>query len=255
MTTEKQIVVLLHGGAMSASSLRPIAERLPDFRCLIPDMRGHGINRDVPFSGIDRCADDIASLIAREAHGPVHIFGLSLGGYVAMQLLTHRKVPVRTAIVSGVAFSEPRMKWAMDAVVHLTYPLLGSKRLRTLAGRLAGIEKPALMSDPDGRGWAHPKTVRDVARAVFRANARDLASTNPARSLYLSGSREPYAVTAGLESIAPHCANAQVGIVKNGRHGWCLNDPDLAAQIIEAWIRSQPLPPDVTPVKPVPDHR
>lgn len=84
---------------MSASSLHPIAEQLPDFRYLIPDMRGHSMNRDVPFSGIDRCADDIASIIAREAHGLVHIFGLSPGGYVAMQLRRIAKCQSGEALV------------------------------------------------------------------------------------------------------------------------------------------------------------
>ena len=34
-----------------------------------------------------------------------------------------------------------------------------------------------------------------------------------------------------------------------------LEDPDLAARSIEAWIRNQPLPSEVTPVKQGPDHR
>ena len=255
MTTEKQTLVLLHGGAMSANSLHPIAERLPHFRCLTPDIRGHGRNRDVSFSGIGQCADDIASLLQREAHGPVHLFGLSLGGYVAMHLLADRKVPAMTAIVSGVTFSEPRMTWALNALVDVTYPLLCMERLRKLAGRLAGIENPSLMSDPDGRAWAHPETVRDLARAVLRTKQQDLATTNPVRSLYLAGSREPNGVTRSLAEIEPLCTNAHFGIVKSGRHGWCLNDPDLAARIIEAWIRNQPLPSEVTPVKQGPDHR
>ncbi|WP_300072614.1 alpha/beta hydrolase [uncultured Ruegeria sp.] len=255
LSTEKEILVLLHGGAMSANSLRPIAERLPNFRCLTPDIRGHGRNRDVPFSGIGLCADEIVSLLQREARGPVHLFGLSLGGYVAMQMLADRKVPVRTAIVSGVTFREPRMTCALNALVDVTYPLLGIERLRGLAGRLAGIEDAGLMSDPDGGAWAHPKTVRDLAQAVLRTNAQDLAATNPVRSLYLAGSREPNAVTRSLAEIEPHFPNAHVGIVEDGRHGWCLNAPDLAARIIEDWISNRPLPSEVTPLKPGPDYR
>ncbi|MEM1288209.1 MAG: alpha/beta hydrolase [Pseudomonadota bacterium] len=246
MTTAQQSLVLLHGGAMSASSLRPIAERLLEFRCLIPDLRGHGARQDVPFRGIDRCADDIATFITKEVGGPVHIFGLSLGGYIALALLAKGRVPVQSAILSGIAFAPFRRRWLLTALIGLSYPLLRLKPVRDLAGRTAGLAHTGFMSDPMGNGWAHPKTVHDVALSVLRSDPRAMAKSNPVRTLYLAGANEPAPITRGIGDMAADHPNASTGRIRNGSHTWPVNDPDLAASIIRTWTLNQPLPSEVS---------
>ncbi|WP_424964532.1 alpha/beta fold hydrolase [Dinoroseobacter sp. S375] len=245
MTRNRQVLVMLHGGAMSSRSLHPIAERLPQYRCLTPDLRGHGANRGQVFSSLACCAEDIATRLEGE-DAPVHLFGLSLGGYVAMTLLAQHRIPIRSAVISGVVLRALRHPRAMEAAVQLVYPLLGVRALRRVAGRLAGISDPGALSDPQGQGWATPATVRDLARAVLRADPAQLMAAQSVRSLYLAGSQEPAAVVKGLSGVAAQSTHARAGIIPDAGHGWCLNDPDLAARILAAWISAQPLPSDVT---------
>lgn len=230
---------------MSGQSLRPIAERLSHMRCFTPDLRGHGANRLLPFSSLERCADDIAHFITCEAKGPVHIFGLSLGGYVALNLLAQQRIHVASAIISGVAFADVRGKWALKRLIGAVYPLLGIKGIREAAGRLAGLEDAELMSDPEGLSWARPSTVRDLAQAILRSNPTDLVQRIAVPSLILAGAAEPSAVRRGLDQISTASVTANTGLVMESSHGWCLNNPDLAARVIDSWIRNEPLPPGI----------
>lgn len=245
MTKAQQTFVLLHGGAMSGASLRPIAKRLSHIRCLTPDLRGHGTKRSLAFSNLEQCADDIACLIASETDRPVHLFGLSLGGYVSLNLLAQQKVPIASAIITGVAFADIRAKWLLRHVIGLVYPMLCLKSTREMAGRLTGINDAKLMSDPGSRGWARPSTVRDLARDILRCSPLELAKRVSAPSLFLAGAYEPSAVRRGLELVRAECASASAGIVEAGSHGWCINDPGFAALVIERWLRGESLPPGI----------
>lgn len=249
MPNHKQTLVLLHGGAMSSASLRPIAGLLPRYRCLIPDLRGHGLNRERAFSGVAACATDLADYIAQKTDEPVHLFGLSLGGYAALHLMTQRKIRVHSAIISGISLQAPRARWLWKHMISVLYPLLGVRSLRTFAGRMAGIADTNLMSDAEGESWARPETVRDLAHAVLCDAPAEMMTANSVRTLFLAGSKEMSAVTGGLARLPDDCAQMKAGFVKDGSHGWCLNDPALASRVIEAWIERHPLPPQITPVR------
>lgn len=248
MAERKPALVLLHGGALSAVSMAPIAARLPNYHCLMPDLRGHGTNRALPFLGLEQCAKDIAELIDREASGPVHLFGLSLGGYVALHVMVQRPAIVESAVVSGVALRQMKHTRVLERLIDIVYPLLGLKTLRALAGRAMGIDDGRLMSDPGGRGWARPETIRDLGHAVLRSCPTSLTEHLGARVLYLAGSKEPSYVRQGLCHIRTDTPCTEARIVGGGTHGWCLDNPDLAARTIDAWIRARALPDELNPV-------
>lgn len=101
-------IVFLHGTRLTGASWAPqLAELGAEFHCLAPDLAGHGSAGDVPFT-LDGAADRIADLIARDANGGrAIVVGLSLGGYVAMDLAARRPDLVRGLVVAG-ATAEPR---------------------------------------------------------------------------------------------------------------------------------------------------
>jgi 3-oxoadipate enol-lactonase len=84
-------LVFLHYFGGSSRSWDEVTARLPDFRCLMPDLRGFG-DSQAPNSGysVDEQADDIAALI--EVLGVEHfvLVGHSLGGKIALALAARR---------------------------------------------------------------------------------------------------------------------------------------------------------------------
>lgn len=99
-------IVFLHGTRLSrAAWASQIANLAPRHGVLTLDLPGHGSMRDVPFS-LAAATDHVARVIETVVGEPIVVVGLSLGGYVAMDLAARRPGLVRGLVLSG-ATAEP----------------------------------------------------------------------------------------------------------------------------------------------------
>ena len=100
-------IVFLHATRLTGAQwAAQIAELSPTFRCLAPDLPGHGTAADLPFT-LDTAARRVADVIDAEAGGRAVVVGLSLGGYVAMDVAARWPGRVRGLVVAG-ATADPR---------------------------------------------------------------------------------------------------------------------------------------------------
>ena len=99
-------IVFLHGTRLTGAQWAfQVAALEGEFRCLAPDLLGHGAAADRPFTLAD-AAQAVAETIEAEAAGPVIIVGLSLGGYLAMELAVRWPERVAGLVLAG-ATAEP----------------------------------------------------------------------------------------------------------------------------------------------------
>ena len=99
-------IVFVHGTRLSRSMWRPQMEALRDaYRVIAVDLPGHGALADRPFT-VAGASDQVARVIQEAAGGRAVVVGLSLGGYVAMDLAAGRPGLVRGLVLSG-ATAEP----------------------------------------------------------------------------------------------------------------------------------------------------
>ena len=115
-------IVFVHGTRLTRSMWRPQLDDLRDaYRVIALDLPGHGDAADRPFT-VAGAADEVARVIEEAAGGRAVVVGLSLGGYVAMELAARRPELVRGLVLSG-ASAEPvgiraspyrALAWAMD---------------------------------------------------------------------------------------------------------------------------------------------
>ena len=87
----KDVIMFLHGGGLSWWNYREVAELLQtDFRVILPILDGHS-GSDSDFTTIEDNADRIISFIDEKFGGSVLLLGgLSLGGQVALEMLSQR---------------------------------------------------------------------------------------------------------------------------------------------------------------------
>lgn len=101
-------IVFVHGMRVTRKMWKPQMERLANsYRLIALDLPGHGALSNIPFR-LDTAVDTIAEVINREARNArVLVVGISLGGYVAMEL--GARYPEKAAgLVIASATVEPR---------------------------------------------------------------------------------------------------------------------------------------------------
>jgi pimeloyl-ACP methyl ester carboxylesterase len=99
-------IVFVHGTRLSRTMWRAQMDDLRDtYRVVALDLPGHGALGDRSFT-LATAADHVASTIEAAAGGEAVVVGLSLGGYVAMDLAARRPELVRGLVLSG-ATAEP----------------------------------------------------------------------------------------------------------------------------------------------------
>ena len=115
-------IVFVHGTRLSRTMWRAQMDDLRDiYRVVALDLPGHGRLADRPFTLTD-ASDELALAIEEAGGGYAIVVGLSLGGYVAMDLAARRPELVRGLVLSG-ATAEPTglvttpylaLAWVMD---------------------------------------------------------------------------------------------------------------------------------------------
>lgn len=115
-------IVFIHGTRLSRGMWRPQMDDLRDrYRVVSVDLPGHGALAGEAFT-LARASDAVARAIEEAAGGRAVVVGLSLGGYVAMDLAARRPDLVRALVLSG-ATTEPvgalatpylALAWVMD---------------------------------------------------------------------------------------------------------------------------------------------
>jgi len=84
-----ETLVLLHGFCGSSEYWDQVVPLLSDrYRCIVPDLRGHGIS-DAPMGAytIEQMADDVIQLLDALEIPKVTLLGHSLGGYITLSVV------------------------------------------------------------------------------------------------------------------------------------------------------------------------
>ena len=77
----------------------------PELTLVAPDLRGRGDSVDLsgPY-GLSRHVEDLTAVLDAEAMGPVHVVGMSMGGFVALELAARHPERVRSLVLVDGGF-------------------------------------------------------------------------------------------------------------------------------------------------------
>jgi pimeloyl-ACP methyl ester carboxylesterase len=252
-------LILLHGGAGGVWTLQETASHLDEFHVFIPELPEHGSSAGSPPFSIQGASRQIlAAVKACCGDTPLHVFGLSVGGQIALEMLSLDSSAFSSAIISSA----------------LIVPVPGYR---------LGIYSPLAMSlvywlavfpwkrcDP----WIHwtMQTSSGIAAEHFepyRATFRSLTPGGWTRAMSgyyayrlpagLEQARLPVLLIAGdrersdaqptnriLRRVLPQSCQVIYhpgdGVSAAAEHNWPVNSPELCARLIRAWVDGQPLP-------------
>ena len=231
-------IVFLHGTRLTGASWAAQMATLGDeFRCVAPDLPGHGSAAGTTFT-IDGAARQVADLIERETSGGQAVLvGLSLGGYVAMAVAGRWPERVQGLVISG-ATAEPVG--------------LRSFAYRGLATIFRVVPEPAL--DRVNRwffGWRYPPAVSGpiladgfsfrggsvAVRALVGERFKPRLTGYPGPSLLLNGEYDMF-FRPPERSFAAAAANPRRLLIRRATHLANLDQPAAFSAAIRGFVRS-----------------
>lgn len=228
-------VVLLHGVGTAAWMWRRFAADVPELRALLVDLPGHGASAEVPWRGLAATADDVAALATARAPGPpVHVVGLSLGGYVALELVRRHPAAVGRVLVSGVT-ADPMPGRAFAGLQGRLLPALARGRRfpdRAAAGVPAALRAELVAALRTMSPAAYRAILREVSR--YRVPA-DLAAAG-VPLLVVAGGRESAAIRRSVVDIPAAVPSAVGRLVPGAEHGWPVQQPERFGRVARAWL-------------------
>lgn len=102
---EKENLILLHGAIGSSAQLLPIAELMAnDFKVFVLDFPCHGGEPVNESFSMDFFADSVFTFMNDNQISSAHIFGYSMGGYVALTMAKSHPERINSILTLGTKF-------------------------------------------------------------------------------------------------------------------------------------------------------
>lgn len=191
-------IVFIHGTRLSRSAWSAQMADLRDaYRVIALDLPGHGTLATERFT-LERAREQVVRVVDEAAGGKAVLVGLSLGGYVAMDVAAARPDLVRGLVLSG-ATAEP------DGIRSVPYRALAASmsrfdgpRLDALNARFFRRRFPAPLAEPIVAGGFWSSGGADALRSLAGERFAPRLAAYPGPTLILNGTWDlPFRLSAG----------------------------------------------------------
>lgn len=214
------VVLLLHGATLDHRAWdAQVDELTPQYRVVVPDLRGHGESTlEGPFR-FDDAVDDIAALLnAVDTGVPLALGGLSLGGNIAQEIV-HRD-PRRVDVLI-VADSTCNTAARHPLAAPLTIAALSAM---AMAGRARFLQHAVAVTSPHD----------DVRQYVLDANEdRTTPEVLQILTSLLDQALHPEPdYRLPVPTLLVNGADDQVGDIATGNREWAVRDPMVDLVVI-----------------------
>lgn len=231
----QEVFLLLHGGGLSWWNYREAAELLQgQFHVVLPILDGHG-DSDCAFQTIEDTAAELIQYIGQNFGGQVLLLGgLSLGGQIAVEMLSQAPGICRYAVLESAMVIPSRLTHAMiRPTLGCSYGLIRRRWFSKLQFRALHM-KPALFAEYYRDSC---RMTKESLVAVLEANTafvpKESLRTVPVKTLILAGGREQRKVLASARLLREILPNSRLEVLPGYRHGdLSINHPERYAMML-----------------------
>lgn len=243
--TNAPAIIFLHGlGVSSWMWVEQTAELSKAYHCIAVDLPGSGESYQAEWRSMADSAAQVADIIRAKATGKTaHVVGLSLGGYVGLNLLAQHPEVVNTMIVSGITTRPFKPQWLVSPLIGLTKRMLRMRWVLRMSAKAMRLPDEAVaLYERDG-GRLSAETIERIYAEVLNINLPTNLTSSDRPLLVVAGDKEAGLVLNSLSDLPNQLPTAVAAQVPNVHHGWAGEAPDLFTQMIEQWITEQSIPP------------
>jgi pimeloyl-ACP methyl ester carboxylesterase len=230
-------LLFIHG---LGSSVRDWENQIPYFaeryRVVVLDLRGHGKSDKPPGPYSSRLfADDIAEFIRSLDIAPVHVVGLSLGGFIACQLAVDHADLVRSLVVVNSVPDLPRDtlrdRFRIRSTLLLRQFIVRFLGMRAL-GRFLGKKLFPRMDQKELRQTFIERWAENDKQAYLSSLAtvsgwdlEDRLGSITCPTCLISGEYDFFPLTL-KEAYAKKMPNARLVVIANSGHATPMDEPE-----------------------------
>ena len=230
-----ETVILLHGGGLSWWNYREVTQLLADkYHVVLPILDGHA-DSDTPFNSIEDTAAKIISHIDEHFGGIVlALGGLSLGGQIAVEMLTQRPDICRFALIESVLVKPMKLTHALiKPTFGMSYGLIKQKWFAKMQAAYLGI--PRKLFDDYYRDTC--KITKEDMIAFLKANCgysvKPALGNTKAKVHIVFGSKEQASICTSGKLLNRMIPDSTLEVLPGYRHGdLSLNHPEQYAQML-----------------------
>jgi len=234
-------VILLHGlGVNSHVNWRSpgIVQRLAqNHRVVAMDHRGHGLSEkphDPAKYGVEM-VEDVVRLMDHLGIRRAHIVGYSMGGFIALKLLTTHPERFLTATIAGAGYEAPSEE-DRAFFTRLAESIESDDDYSALFVRLQPIGRPVGSVGIRVMSWLmsllnDPQAIAAVARSFFQfAVDEEKLRHNSVPVLQICGTLDP--LRAGVERLSGLLQDEDMVWIEGGDHISTIRRPELREAIV-----------------------
>ena len=234
-----EVILLLHGGGLSWWNYREVGKLLSaQYHVVLPVLDGHG-DSNAPFTTIeDNAARLISDIDARFGGQVLAIGGLSLGGQVAVEMLSQHPDICRYALVESTLVKPMKLTAALiGPTFGMSYGLIKQKWFAKLQAAYLGI--PENLFDDYFRDTC--KIDKADMIAFLKANCAYECKTSlgetTAKVKIVAGSREQKSIRDSVKLLHKAIPGSSMEILPGMRHGdLSINHPQSYVRMLTEWI-------------------
>ncbi|KAK0714500.1 Alpha/Beta hydrolase protein [Lasiosphaeris hirsuta] len=252
VSTKTPTIIYLHGMISSHLESANMAPYLSDaYHLLLVDLNGHSNSAAITPYTIPAMADRVASLIRRRArNGTAHVVGVSMGGYVALDLARRYPSLVESVFNAGAVplqdnriavwmLSHPGIVWYL---FKLSFDWLPTSLVQWMQSRRGVIISDELLVDM--RRNLRWDVVRDVLGSMLLFGSKELAEIRPRVVGVAAALSEDIEAMRREGLVLRENGNraSRAVVLEKAVHAWVLQYPELFARGVRAWVEGEELP-------------
>ena len=228
-----QTIILLHGGGLSWWNYRDAAQYLSEqYHVVLPILDGHA-DSDAPFTSIEDNAARIIAHIDEHFGGKVlAVGGLSLGGQIAVEMLTQRPDICRFTLLESALVKPSKLTHALvGPTFEISYGLIKQKWFAKMQAAYLGI--PQKLFDDYYRDTC--KISKEDMIAFLQSNSaysiKPALRDAQAKVHIVFGSKEQSSIRTSGKLLNHTILGSTMEVLPGYRHGdLSLNHPQAYAQ-------------------------
>jgi len=237
--SNKDIIILLHGGGLSWWNYEEVSEILKsNYHVILPILDGHsGSDRD--FTSIESNANEIIEYIDNNYNGNVKLIGgLSLGAQILLDILSKRDNICEYAIIESALVCPMKMtNRLIELLINMSYGLINKKWFSKLQFKSLKIKEELF----DKYYIDSSNITKNNMISFLEANSNYYLKnikTNKSKSIVIVGSKERSIMIKSAKRIHDELINSELEILSGYYHGdLSINHPNEYAEKVKKLIK------------------